>query len=238
MSRSIADNPPITSSKLNPFASQIDEWIQDDSVRSALKKAQTSCVFINHKHEDGEEQGSGVIIDASGIVLTASHCTGGVGSTRAVETIYGDKFNAVTVRVSSTHDLALLQIPPKHLPQSIPLTAVVLSSAPLKKNDWCMAIGQPYYKRKSARKGNQRLKAELGKITRVPVDPLYIEADQRGIVSHNCNTTAGHSGCPLFNMKGEICGLHVTCDDHEQTAVTLEAIKQFLTSKSTIICHT
>lgn len=207
----------------HPYAAQIDEWTQDDAIISALKRAQLACVFV----DSPDEIGSGVILDATGVVLTAGHCVGAAGETRIVEDVFGRKFTAVTAHLCSGYDLALLQLQPI-ANQPFPTATAALASVPLKKHDACVVIGQPLLHRKSRRKGDQRQRVEFGKIVAAPLDPLQREDDQRGNLMHTANTTAGHSGSPLLNMRGEIAGIHVTCDDHQQSAVTLEAIQLFI----------
>ena len=207
----------------HPYDTQIDEWIQDPGVLAALKRAQLACVFV----DSPDEMGSGVMLDATGLVLTAGHCVGAAGETRVVEDVFGNKFTAMTAHLSSDFDLALLQLQPI-ANQPFPVAAAALATVPLKKNEACVVIGQPLMQRKSRRNGSQRQRVEFGKIVSTPRDPLQREDDLRGNLLHSANTTAGHSGSPLLNMRGEIAGIHVTCDEHQHAAVTLEAIQQFL----------
>lgn len=209
----------------HPYAAQLDEWTQDAAILPALKRAQLSCVFV----DSPDEIGSGVVLDSTGLVLTAGHCVGSMesGETRIVEDVFGHKFTAITAHLSSHYDLALLQLQPTPN-QPFPAATAALASTPLRKHDACVVIGQPLMHRKSRRKGDQRQRVEFGKIVSTPLDPLQREDDQRGNLMHTANTTAGHSGSPLLNMRGEIAGIHVTCDDHQQSAVTLEAIQQFI----------
>ena len=83
--------------------------------------------------------GSGVIIDAKGIILTNYHVVEGADEV-LVELSDGKQFRAADVKADEQSDLAVLRIKADH---SLP-AATLGDSDKLEIGDWVLAIGHPF----------------------------------------------------------------------------------------------
>lgn len=136
--------------------------------------------------------GSGVIIDASGIVLTNNHVVEGGGEV-IVRTHDGREFAAVDVWTDPKTDLAVVRIE----------NAEDLIAAPLGNSDessigdWVLALGQPFGLESTVTAGIISAKhRDLG-IT-----------DRENFLQTDAAINPGNSGGPLVNMRGEVIGIN------------------------------
>lgn len=123
---------------------------------------------------------SGAFVNSSGLIMTAKHCTEGtVGIT--VRTSDGQEYDAVVVRESKTHDLALIHIDRFNTPYFILAKQVAQGEA-------IYVLGSPLGIAGTISTG---IVAKLnGDITLV-----------------DCGVLPGNSGGPVFNGAGELVGV-------------------------------
>ena len=135
--------------------------------------------------------GSGVIIDASGIVLTNNHVVEGVDKV-TVQLADGRQFEAVDVKTDYRSDLAVVRIKPEE-----PLPAARLGdSDQLEIGDWVIAIGHPFAFEQTVSAGIISAKGRsVGDIRRT----TFLQTD--AVIS------LGNSGGPLVNLDGEVVGI-------------------------------
>jgi serine protease Do len=139
--------------------------------------------------EVGTGSGSGVIITADGLVLSAGHVCGAPG--RRVRFTFPDGKTArgKTVGLNRENDTGLMQItdrgPWPHAEMGDLTQAHV--------GDWVLALGHPggFDLRRS-------LVVRLGRI--IMMDPEALQTD--------CTISPGDSGGPLFDMYGRVIGVH------------------------------
>jgi serine protease Do len=139
--------------------------------------------------EAGSGSGSGVIISADGLVLTAGHVCG--EPDRDVHFTFPDGKTARGKTVGANHDndTGLMKItdrgPWPHAEMGDLRQALV--------GDWVLALGHPggFDLRRS-------LVVRLGRIIRL--DPDALQTD--------CPISPGDSGGPLFDMHGRVIGIH------------------------------
>ena len=109
---------------------------------ATAKAVGPSVVSITVQSNQGEGQGSGVIFDAQGHVLTNNHVATGAGSNAAISVTLSDgrNYEAKIVGTDPSTDLAVLQInnPPSDL---VPIT--IGDSSQLTVGQPVMAIGNP-----------------------------------------------------------------------------------------------
>ena len=137
--------------------------------------------------------GSGVIINASGLVLTNSHVIEGADRI-AIELADGQELYAGEVKRDAASDVAMMWI--KNPPENLPV-AQLGDSDQLETGDWVMAIGSPFELEATVSagiisgKGRGISKIKRGKLlqTDAAINP-------------------GNSGGPLVNLEGQVIGIN------------------------------
>ncbi len=136
--------------------------------------------------------GSGFVIDAEGHILTNYHV---IESARQVEVTTSDKkkYKAQIIGVDPPHDLAIIQIPSKAVPQ-----AEIGDSKNLIVGQKVFAIGNPF--------------GLSGTMTRGIISSIRSVRGQRGFIDEAIQTDAainpGNSGGPLLNSRGQVIGIN------------------------------
>jgi serine protease Do len=136
--------------------------------------------------------GSGVIVDAAGIVLTNNHVVEGADEV-TVELSDGREFKAREIKTDPDSDLAVIRLEgAKDLP-----TARLGDSDLLDTGDWVIAIGNPFELEATVSAGIISGKGrELGGIRRAK----FLQTDAA--------INPGNSGGPLVNLDGEVIGIN------------------------------
>ncbi len=136
--------------------------------------------------------GSGFVIDTEGHILTNFHVVEGA---RQVEVTTSDKkkYKAQIVGTDPVHDLAVIQIPNKAVPQ-----AEIGDSKSLVVGQKVYAIGNPF--------------GLSGTMTRGIISSIRSLKGQRGFIDEAIQTDAainpGNSGGPLLNARGQVIGIN------------------------------
>jgi serine protease Do len=136
--------------------------------------------------------GSGVIVDAGGIVLTNNHVVEGADEV-TVELPDGREFKATEIKTDPESDLAVVRLEnAKDLP-----VAKLGDSDKLDIGDWVIAIGNPFELETTVSAGIISGKGrELGSIRRAK----FLQTDAA--------INPGNSGGPLVNLAGEVVGIN------------------------------
>lgn len=136
--------------------------------------------------------GSGFVIDSDGHILTNYHV---IESARQVEVTTSDKkkYKAQIIGVDPPHDLAVIQIPSKSVPQ-----AEIGDSKNLIVGQKVFAIGNPF--------------GLSGTMTRGIISSIRSLRGERGFIDEAIQTDAainpGNSGGPLLNSRGQVIGIN------------------------------
>jgi len=136
--------------------------------------------------------GSGFVIDTEGHILTNNHVVEGA---RQLEVTTSDKkkYKAQIVGTDPIHDLAVIQIPNKAVPQ-----AEIGDSKSLVVGQKVYAIGNPF--------------GLSGTMTRGIISSIRSLKGQRGFIDEAIQTDAainpGNSGGPLLNARGQVIGIN------------------------------
>jgi S1-C subfamily serine protease len=136
--------------------------------------------------------GSGFVIDTEGHILTNNHVVEGA---RQLEVTTSDKkkYKAQIVGTDPIHDLAVIQIPNKLVPQ-----AEIGDSKSLVVGQKVYAIGNPF--------------GLSGTMTRGIISSIRSLKGQRGFIDEAIQTDAainpGNSGGPLLNARGQVIGIN------------------------------
>ena len=145
----------------------------------------------------GAAQGSGVIINQEGLVLTAAHVAGRPGRSATVLMPDGKRYPATTLGMNRAMDSGMIQIKlpePGEGEPKIELPFAELADAnSVKLGHWCLALGHP---------GGFRLE-------RPPVVRLgRVIHKYKDVITTDCTLIGGDSGGPLFDMNGRVIGIH------------------------------
>lgn len=156
---------------------------------AAIPRAEAATVNIDL----GEGSGSGVIVSAEGLVMTAAHVSTGVGKDVTIDMPDGSKLKAETLGLDSETDAALLQITEK-LPEGKPFPYVEVNKTDdTKLGDWIFSLGHSggFDKERGA-------VSRVGRLVRVANTTIQTDGALIG----------GDSGGPLFDMQGRLIGIH------------------------------
>jgi serine protease Do len=134
--------------------------------------------------------GSGVIIDASGIILTNNHVVEGGGEV-VVELADGRSYKAADIKRDEQSDLAVVRIKAEG---SLP-AATLGDSDQIEIGDWVLAIGTPFELDQTVSAGIISAKGRGLGDTRAK----YLQTDAA--------INPGNSGGPLVNLNGEVVGI-------------------------------
>jgi S1-C subfamily serine protease len=170
--------------------------VRQAKLDKALNKVSPALVAV----QDGYGAGSGVVVSADGVVLTASHVVEGRRSRRghtssrlSVRFPNGDTYRAELLGMNRSVDAAMLKITeqPRN-GKSFPHVDLGESSR-LQRGDWCFALGHP-----GGFQENRPAPVRLGRV---------LSAGYRTVVS-DCAIVLGDSGGPLFDLSGDLIGIH------------------------------
>ena len=185
----------------------------DKTVQQLAAIAKKSVVVVTFRGRDGERQGlgSGVIVDANGLIATNLHV---IGEARpiSVELQDGRKFDVTAIEATErSHDLAVLRIDARDLP-ALPLG----NSDDLQDGQPVMAIGNPVGLERSVVSGVLSGRRDMDGVTMLQV-AIPIER--------------GNSGGPLLDLRGRIHGfltLKSLKTDNLGFAMPVNALKPLL----------
>ncbi|MDB4265354.1 S1C family serine protease [bacterium] len=156
-----------------------------EALQANLEKARAATVCL----QMGGGSGSAVIISEDGLVLTAAHVTGKVNEEITVVMEDGRELKGVSLGLNSETDSAMLQIVDKG---PFPFVEVDLEDT-TELGDWVFSLGH-----------SGGFDKERG--VNVRVGRLVREADST--IQSDCMLIGGDSGGPLFNMEGQLIGIH------------------------------
>ncbi len=137
----------------------------------------------------GQGAGSGVIVSADGLVLTAGHVIGKADRRAKILLSDGRRLTAKTLGANHGIDAGMLQIenPPADLP------FMPIAKALPKIGEWVITLGQP-----GGTLNDRAPPLRLGRVL----------AGDDDWVCTDCTLVGGDSGGPLINLRGEVLAIH------------------------------
>lgn len=157
----------------------------EEQVAKVLEAGRKATVAV----QLGGAAGSGVVVSPDGLVLTAGHVVGEPG--RSVELFFpsGKKARGVSLGVNEEVDSGMIRITD---PGPWPYVEVAEPET-IHPGDWVVAIGQPngYFKDRAP-------PIRLGRV-------LFQDEE---VINTDCTLVGGDSGGPLFNLRGQVIGIH------------------------------
>ena len=141
-------------------------------------------------------QGSGVIIDSSGLVLTNAHVVERVDSVM-ITLQNGNQVDGKVVGTDQITDLALVKI--KDYPDLI--SAKLGNSENIAVGDWAIALGTPY---------GLESTVTLGIVSSLhrDINSLGFSDKRLDLIQTDAAINPGNSGGPLINSNGEVIGIN------------------------------
>ena len=137
----------------------------------------------------GDSQGSGVIVTENGLVLTAGHVISVPGRKVTVVLADGRKVAGRALGVNTASDCGMVQITDRG-----PYPASKISDqSTLRIGDWCLGTGHP-----GGYQAGRPPVVRLGRL--VAIHATFLQSD--------CPLLGGDSGGPLFDLNGNVVGIH------------------------------
>jgi serine protease Do len=159
-------------------------------IQNQLQKILPRILPATVSVEIGRAAGSGVIVNREGLVLTAAHVIGRAGRTAWIELPDGRRLRGRTLGANHNADAGMIQLerPPADLP-----FAPLAKNLELKAGEWVVTTGQP-----GGIVSDRAPPVRLGRVLAVVDDTVCTD----------CKLVGGDSGGPLYNMQGEVVGIH------------------------------
>jgi serine protease Do len=137
-------------------------------------------------------QGTGVIVDAGGIIATNNHVV--ANATRVEVRLHdGRTLDARVIGTDPETDLALLRVDAGNLP-----AAKLGDSALMEPGDWVVAVGNPF--------GLDHT-VTVGVVSALGRNGIGV-ADYEDFIQTDAAINPGNSGGPLVNLDGEVIGIN------------------------------
>jgi putative serine protease PepD len=190
--------PATTVSASTSTGSRRDVSTSALSATQIYERDSKGVVSIKAITSDGEDEGTGIVLNDRGLILTNDHVIKGATSI-TIDASGSSKItrSATIVGEEANQDLALIRVNPSGLGLE-PLT--LTSSSSVQVGDVVYAIGNPYGLEETLTKGivsalNREISAPDGsKIT--------------GAIQTDAALNPGNSGGPLLNEQGEVIGVN------------------------------
>lgn len=138
----------------------------------------------------GRAQGSGVLVSADGLIMTAAHVSGRPAKRVIVTMQDGNEYVGQTLGRNTTLDASLIQLESDRTDWP---HCQLGDSEKVNLGDWCITLGHP-----------GGLEEERGVVLRLG----RVIFKSRWILQTDCELVGGDSGGPLFDMAGRIIGIN------------------------------
>ncbi len=171
------------------FDKTVPETAKDlDDIERHVKKLVEKVTPCTVGLRIGGSSGSGVIVSKDGIILTAGHVSGKADQDVQIILYDGKKLKGKSLGSNRGIDSGMVKITDKG---EWPYADMAFGD--VKKGNWCLALGHPkgYFVGRSP-------PVRLGRILEVHKD--FLRTD--------CTLVGGDSGGPLFDMYGQVIGIH------------------------------
>jgi serine protease Do len=154
-------------------------------------------------------QGSGVVVDPSGYIITNDHVVGSAVKI-TVHLVNGESYAAELVGADELTDLAVIKIQPER-----PLTAAELGDADESEvGSWVMAVGYPFGGGRYGGRFDEAFRYEpTVTVGVISAKERQIESERQGypfrdLIQTDAPINVGNSGGPLVNIHAEVVGIN------------------------------
>jgi serine protease Do len=146
-------------------------------------------------------EGSGVIVDAAGLIITNEHVVRGAEKVR-VKLADGRSFEAKVCGTDPRSDLAMLKIAEDDAPANL-VCAALADSDKVQVGQYALAIGNPFGLSNSLTVG---VVSALGRS--MGVNSLSSDVFYGNLIQTDAAINPGNSGGPLFDLRGKLMGIN------------------------------
>lgn len=191
----VPDPPKAAADPVAPKSIDDLKAIQEQT-KAVLKKVIpcTVGILINTPDGKGKAAGSGVIVSKDGYILTAGHVSGPPGKTCELILSDGTTLQGKTLGNNPGIDSGMMKIVPSEKDKDKEWPFVEMGKASsIKLGQWVIAVGHP--------NGYQKGRSPVVRLGRVLTN-------SKSSMMTDCTLVGGDSGGPLFNMRGELIGIH------------------------------
>ena len=159
------------------------------AIQDALIENLEACRMATVSIRIGEGFGSGVIVSPEGLILTAAHVTAAVNEEMTVILNDGSEHKAISMGLHSQSDAAMMRI----IDEGEYPYVKINKSNDYRLGHWVFALGH-----------SGGFDLERGAVVRL--GRIVMENDST--LHTDCKVIGGDSGGPLFDMGGELIGIH------------------------------
>lgn len=157
----------------------------EQQIKAVVQHARPAVVAV----QMGDSVGSGVIVSADGLVLTAGHVA--IQPHRPVRFMFpdGKRASGVSLGLNRSIDSGMMRITD---PGPWPYVKMADADS-LESGDWVVGLGQP-----NGFFSNRAPPVRIGRV--------LFQDDE--VINTDCTLVGGDSGGPLLNLKGQVVGIH------------------------------
>jgi serine protease Do len=186
--------------KWDPTSTKIPETAAElESLQAMVQKVIEKCSPATVGVIIGAGAGSGVIVSEDGLVLTAAHVSGEPNRDCLIVLPDGTRLKGKTLGTNERKDSGMIKIveeDPKKVPKDGKWPYLPMGkSGDLKKGQWVVSLGHP-----GGFKSGRTPVARLGQVQE--------NRPARDLLRTNCTLVGGDSGGPLFDLNGNVVGIH------------------------------
>jgi putative serine protease PepD len=193
--------PATTASRVNastPSGTRREAASTALTATQIYKRASAGVVAIKAVTTQGADEGTGIVLNDKGLILTNDHVVAGATSlTVAANGSSSATTSATLVGEEANEDLALIKVDPSGLGLK-PLT--LASTKTVQVGDSVYAIGSPYGLQETLTRG---IVSALGRTISAP-DGAKIT----GAIQTDAALNPGNSGGPLLDEEGQVVGVN------------------------------
>ncbi len=185
--------PPAPPEEINPASEDLSA-VQDALVAAAARAKEATVLVLAADHQARAfAVGSGVIVSADGLVLTAGHVIGAPGEKVEVVLADGTELTGESLGLSLYSDAGMLKITAPG-DEPLPFIPIVDPSEEPAEGDWVFALGHP-----GGLDDERGVVLRLGHVAQVLDAFTFITT---------CRLLGGDSGGPLVDLSGRLVGIH------------------------------
>ena len=170
---------------------RVSQFVQPSVVNISTKTPELNFWGIPRNREN---EGTGIILNKKGHILTNHHVVKGENASIQVTLADDRVFQAKRIGYDTLLDLAIVKIDAKNL-----TPADLGDSSSLRVGQWVLAIGSPFGLNQSV---------STGIVSALDRGQGRLPTSDEGYIQTDASINPGNSGGPLVNLKGDVVGIN------------------------------